>query len=114
MHTRHSVKITLADCSARPLVKVIPNLAHTAADVSRLAQKGVPVNSVNMESLYFDGYLPRQVQPEVEFTRGYDVNVAWEEQCKARDNIRQGKKAARLHRAVKEYIDGKSDKNPLV
>lgn len=114
MHTRHNIKLRLSDCSKKPVVQVVPHLAHTAAEVSQMAAKGIPVSSSNAENQYFDGYLPRQVPFESEFSRGYDINIAWEEQCASRENVSNGKKAARLRKQYDDYLNGRTDKNPIV
>lgn len=114
MHTHHTPKINLCDCSEQPQVLVVEGLAQTAADVAILARKGVPITTQNQESNYFEGYLPSEMQNDPEFTRGYGINDAWKATMEARTHINAARKAQRLKQAEDDYIQGKDDHNPYI
>lgn len=96
MHTNHSISLNLASCGADPDVYIVPGLAMTATEVSKMVQQGLPVSSSNQDHFYFDGYLEKDLVIDNEFERGYDLNQAWDQQCTARENLRRGKRAAKL------------------
>ncbi len=77
-------------------------LAYTPADMQRMAERGVAINSQNMEGSYY--YEPPTKDFEVPLldTRGIDPADVWNAQMDARDKLTNSSKAAKAAKAAEE------------
>lgn len=77
-------------------------LAYTPADMQRMAERGVAINSQNMDGSYY--YEPPTKDFEVSLmdTRGVDPADIWNAQMDARDKLHKSSKAAKAAKAAEE------------
>lgn len=71
-------------------------LAYTPSDMARLAAKGMPINSLNMQSSYFDGESSPSFDIGSERERHTDVADLWEQHQNIIHRAREARKAAKL------------------
>lgn len=104
MHKNHKTNYRTANCSAKPDVPVVGGLAHSATEIAQLAAQGLPISSPNFEGQYYDGVPESDAILDPEFSRGYDINQAWDQEMTAKQNIRRGRKAAKAKKEYEETI----------
>lgn len=77
-------------------VHVQGSLAVTPAEMSQMADKGIPIASQLLdESQFYDGDTGRQVFLPNYYRRGYDITQAWNDQKDSRKRISDSRKALR-------------------
>lgn len=89
-YSKHGVKTVFIECE--PYEKVREGLAYTPSQIASLTARGLPVNSLNTQSAFFDGtenatsFIPSDRQRHV------DVADLWEEQQTIREKARKAAK----------------------
>lgn len=68
-----------------------PGLAYTPAQMMKLAERGVPISSANIDSHFFDGQVNPAWDIPLERQRGIDVSDIWQAQREARSNLRKAR-----------------------
>lgn len=99
--TPHSRAVAKVD-SVKGETVVQSGLAYTPADMQRMAERGVTINSQNMEGSYY--YEPPTKDFDVPLldTRGVDPADVWNAQMDARDKLINSSKAAKAAKAAEE------------
>lgn len=70
-------------------------LAYTPADMQRMAEKGVSINSMNMEGSYYYDPPTKSFDVPISDRRGVDPADIWNAQMDARSKLSKVDKAAR-------------------
>lgn len=63
--------------------------------MARMAERGLPVNNLNNQKVYYDGSPDATYHIGDERKRGVDVADLWENQQKLREKARQAARASR-------------------
>lgn len=74
------------------------NLAYTPGDIQRMAQKGISINSMNMEGSYYYEAQSRSWDIPISERRGIDPADIWNAQMDARSKLRSADKKARAQK----------------
>lgn len=85
-------------CDTEPVVR--NGLAYSPTEMARLTERGMPVNSLNTQSAYFDGEENPSFHVGAERERFVDVCDLWEQHMELRD---------KAHRACKARKSNKTD-----
>lgn len=73
-------------------------LAYTPSDMMRLAERGMPVNNLNNQKVYFDGSPDATFHVGDERLRGVDVADLWERQQVLREKARKAAYSAKRNK----------------
>lgn len=65
-------------------------LAYTPAKMAALAEKGVPISSMTLDSQYYDGDTNPSFDYGIEDVRGVDIAEAWEQEMGAKQSFIRG------------------------
>ena len=65
-------------------------LAYTPAKMAALAEKGVPISSMTLDSQYYDGDTDPSFDYGIEDVRGVDIAEAWEQEMGAKQSFIRG------------------------
>ena len=78
-------------------IVVRSGLSYSPADMSKLTERGMPVNSLNTSSVFIDG----EENPSFDITsdrvRHVDVCDLWEEHQRIRDKAREAARSKKLN-----------------
>lgn len=89
-YVNHGIKLTYYKCE--PHEKVREGLAYTPSQIAALTARGLPVNSLNTQSAYFDGSENASSFIPSDQKRHVDVADLWEEQQTIREKARKAAK----------------------
>uniref|UniRef100_A0AAU8B3C6 Uncharacterized protein n=1 Tax=Dulem virus 251 TaxID=3145728 RepID=A0AAU8B3C6_9VIRU len=78
-------------------------LAYTPADMQRMAERGVAINSQNMEGSYYYEPPTKDFEVALSDVRGIDPADIWNAQMDARDKLHKSSKAAKAAKAAEEF-----------
>lgn len=104
LRKKYEMPSTPRSMAVTPLVEgetlVESGLAYTPADMQRMAQQGVAINSMNMEGSYY--YEPQSKSWDIPISerRGIDPADIWNAQMDARNKLRSADKKARASKAA--------------
>lgn len=65
-------------------------LAYTPAKMKELADKGIPVSTMTVDDLYFDGDFNPSFDIGIEDIRGVDISDAWNAEQNAKESFLNG------------------------
>lgn len=81
-------------------------LAYTPADMQRMAEKGVSINSMNMEGSYYYDAPTKSFDVPLQDSRGIDPADIWNAQMEARNKLSKADKSSRAKKAAEELNNG--------
>lgn len=96
-YDKHGIKVTKYEC--KPHEKVREGLAYTPSQIASLTARGLPVNSLNTQSAFFEGTENATSFIPSDRKRSVDVADLWEEQQTIREKAR--KAAKKLNKSKK-------------
>lgn len=85
---------TYKKCENEQVVR--EGLAYSPADMARLTERGMPVNSINTGKAFFDGEENPSFDVSIDRSRHVDICDVWENHMQIRDKARAAAKARKL------------------
>ena len=90
---RNRLKRGSSCCKSETDLPVRNGLAYSPADMAKLTAKGMPINSLNTQSVFFDGEPNPPFHVSAERGRHVDVCDLWEDHMNLRDKARAAARA---------------------
>ena len=94
MYKNHGIR-TCCPCYQEHEQHTREGLAYTPSQMYEMTAKGLPVNNLNNQKVYFDGTSDASFHVGDERQRGVDVATLWENQQILREKARKAARAAK-------------------